>query len=328
MRKLVTIRKIGGLFPIENADVIERAQIDGWNVVVKKGEFTTDDLCVYGEIDSVFPADDARFSFLEGKRLRTKKMRGVISQGIAFPVSMFGEVFFNVGDDVTELLNVKLYEPPLPKNSDIVGGFPWFIPKTDAERVQNLIEELAVHKGETAFVTEKLDGSSITIFCRQIENEQMQTGVCSRNFELRRDGESNFVSTVKRLQVMEKLQAFCETENRMLALQGELIGASVQGNKYKLPETTIRFFNVFDIANQQNVAPSEFVNIIKKLELETVPIINDEYVLHDSVETYLTEAEARSVLNPNTEREGLIYRTNDKSFMFKAISNKFLLKYE
>lgn len=86
MRKLVTIRRISEIRPIPDADLIERAKIDGWNVVVKKGEFCVGDLCVYGESDSVFPSDDERFAFLEGKRLKTKKMRGVVSQGIAFPV--------------------------------------------------------------------------------------------------------------------------------------------------------------------------------------------------------------------------------------------------
>lgn len=171
MRKLVTIRKIANIFPITDADLIERAQIDGWNVVVKKGEFEPNDLCVYAEIDSVFPATDERFAFLEGRRLKTKKMRGVVSQGIAFPVSILGAANFAVGDDVTDLLGVVKYEPPAPKDVSIKGEFPWFVIKTDAERVQNLVEELQIHQNRAAYVTEKLDGSSITIFCWEVENE-------------------------------------------------------------------------------------------------------------------------------------------------------------
>jgi hypothetical protein len=47
MRKLATIRRIAELLPIEGADLIERAVVDGWNVVVKRNEFQVDDLVCY-----------------------------------------------------------------------------------------------------------------------------------------------------------------------------------------------------------------------------------------------------------------------------------------
>lgn len=327
MRKLVTIRKISEINPIPDADAIERAKVDGWNVVVKKGEFQTGDLCVYGEIDSVFPADDERFAFLEGKRLKTKKMRGVVSQGIAFPISILNGASFAEGDDVTEILGVTKYEPPLSKSMEVKGEFPWFIPKTDAERVQNLSVELAEHSGKIALATEKLDGSSITIFVRLGENG-WENGICSRNFELKHDADNAFVLTVKKLSIIEKLQDFCVLNNRQLALQGELIGAGIQGNKYKLAETDIRFFNIFDIAGQCFLSSAEIVEIIESLGLQFVPILEKNYVLHSEIEKYLIEAEGKSFLNSNTEREGIVFRINDGSFLFKAVSNRFLLKNE
>lgn len=327
MRKLVTIRRIGEIHPIPDADLIERARIDGWNVVVKKGEFQAGDLCVYGEIDSVFPVDDERFAFLEGKRLRTKKMRGVVSQGIAFPVSILNEVSFKEGDEVTEILRVVKYEPPPPKGMDAKGEFPWFVQKTDAERVQNLLVELAENLGKTAYVAEKLDGSSITVFCR-FEEGVWQTGLCSRNQELKIEGENHFTKTVKRLNVVERLEEFCKSTNRQIALQGELIGLGIQGNRYNLPETDIRFFNVFDIENYKKTSLDEFVETIERIGLQTVPILQNSYVLHDDIERFLSEAEGKSALNPKAEREGIILRTLDGTFDFKAISNRFLLKSE
>lgn len=325
MRKLVTIRRIGEIHPIPDADLIERAKIDGWNVVVKKGEFRAGDLCVYGEIDSVFPADDERFAFLEGKRLRTKKMRGVVSQGIAFPLSILGDLAVKEGDEVTEFLGVTKFEPPPPKSVEAKGEFPWFIPKTDAERVQNLAIELAEQLGKTAFATEKLDGSSLTVFARQSESG-WDSGVCSRNLELKVEVENVFTSTVKRFSLLEKLQEFCLAQNRQIALQGELIGAGVQGNKYKLPQTEIRFFNIFDIVEQKYLPLQEFRQIIQDLNLETVPILDETVLIHDIIENYLETAEGKSQLNEKTEREGIVFRTHDGIFSFKAISNRFLLK--
>lgn len=68
-RKLVTIRRISELNPIPKADAIECAKVDGWNVVVRKGEFEVGDPCVFFEIDSVLP-DVEPFKFLTEKMVK------------------------------------------------------------------------------------------------------------------------------------------------------------------------------------------------------------------------------------------------------------------
>ena len=99
-RALVTARTIDGLIPIDGADVIELAQVEGWQVVVKKGEFAVGDPCVYFEIDSFLPDGNPAWQFLvdkssrnfngvKGHRLRTIKLRGSISQGFVTPTSAF-----------------------------------------------------------------------------------------------------------------------------------------------------------------------------------------------------------------------------------------------
>ena len=47
MRKLATIRYIHEIVPIEGADNIEIAVVDGWNCVVKKGSFSPREIIVY-----------------------------------------------------------------------------------------------------------------------------------------------------------------------------------------------------------------------------------------------------------------------------------------
>ncbi len=116
-RKLASIQKIVDLRPIEGADFIEQATVLGWNVIVKKGDFALWDLCVFFEIDSLLPADNPEFSFMEKHRfkVRTMKMKGVVSQGLALSMEilpkMSSESYFE-GDDVTALLNISKYEPP------------------------------------------------------------------------------------------------------------------------------------------------------------------------------------------------------------------------
>jgi RNA ligase (TIGR02306 family) len=92
MRKLASIRRIADIQPIEGADAIVVATIDGWKVVVKKSEFKVGDLAVYFEIDSWVPHDLAPFlskgnepreyGGVKGERLRTIKLRGTTSQGL------------------------------------------------------------------------------------------------------------------------------------------------------------------------------------------------------------------------------------------------------
>lgn len=125
-RKLVTVRKINAIEPIPNADAIEVATIDGWNVVIKKGEFQVGDYCVFFEIDSFLPANDPRFSFLvkngtkidengvERIRLRSVKLRKQLSQGLVLPVSAFFEVFY--------LLNPNVFYLVSPSPSDVLSN--------------------------------------------------------------------------------------------------------------------------------------------------------------------------------------------------------------
>ncbi len=96
-RKLVTVRVIDALDPIPGKDLIEVATIEGWRVVVKKGEFAVGDQCAYFEIDSFLPDGNPAWQFLvdkssrtfegaKGHKLRTIKLGGVVSQGLALPL--------------------------------------------------------------------------------------------------------------------------------------------------------------------------------------------------------------------------------------------------
>ena len=118
MRKLAHIEKIEWLRPIEGADRIELAGVLGWQCIVKKDEFKIGDLAVYVEIDSIMPSDNPDFAFLEPKhyKIKTMKMRGVISQGIIFPLSILHDnKTYSIGDDVTEVLKIKQIEDDVPK---------------------------------------------------------------------------------------------------------------------------------------------------------------------------------------------------------------------
>lgn len=153
MRKLASIRKVNKIEPIKDADRIELAHIDGWQVIINKGSVKENDLAVYFEVDSLLPCKEP-FLFLEprgrkqnddgseGYRLRTMKMKGVLSQGLLLPINSFPNSLdddddYEIGEDVTDQLGVKLYEPPIPANlrGEVKGNFPYFLVKSDQERI-------------------------------------------------------------------------------------------------------------------------------------------------------------------------------------------------
>ena len=118
-RALAHIEEIASLSPIEGADRIEVAQVLGWKVVVKKGEFQVGDKVVYIEIDSKVPASNPYFAFLQDRKYKVKtiKLRGQISQGLIVPIDVLPYGVYKIGDNVTEILGItKIEDRFRPRN--------------------------------------------------------------------------------------------------------------------------------------------------------------------------------------------------------------------
>lgn len=340
MRKLATIRRIEALDPIPNADAIELATVDGWKVVAQKGLYRVGDPVLYLEIDSWVPTELAPFlskgkeprvfEGIQGERLRTIKLRGQLSQGLLIPleIKMSGNCLpitrrcVQVGEDVSEELNVVKWEKPI--NAQLAGvckgNFPSLIPKTDQERVQNLNKEIgaAFEKGLLFELTEKLEGSSMTVY--QIKGE---FGVCSRNMDLKETEGNAFWIAARKDGIQEKMAAVDEFWD--FAIQGELIGPGIQGNIYKLKDVEFRVFDVYNIQSGEYLKPEPRRALIERMGLKHVPVITVGKDLGTgTIDELLGWAEGHSVLG-ETEREGIVFKQEDGGMTFKAISNKYLL---
>jgi RNA ligase (TIGR02306 family) len=377
-RKLASIRRIADIQPIEGADAIVVATVDGWKVVVKKDEFKVGDLAVYLEIDSWVPHELAPFlskgqepreyNGVKGERLRTIKLRGQVSQGLLLSPNVFGEVainFFNdsnrwaiglvengdysefifEGEDVTQRFNVQKWEAPIPAQlqGQAAGMFPTsLIPKTDQERIQNCFGEIQKRakrfatekvwnaetqtleerpvvvpedfKEPTYEVTMKLDGSSCTIF-----RWEGELRVCSRNLELKINEENKdntFVAMA--LKIGERIP-------NGVAVQGEIMGPGIQGNREGFSEHKFFVFDVFDIDRHTYINSLDRRVACNSWGFDHVPILGTDWKAPNSVEEGLALAEGPSI--NHKIREGLVWKCNeDPSFSFKTISNQFLLK--
>jgi RNA ligase (TIGR02306 family) len=194
------MRTVREILPIEGADRIELAKVDGWQMVVGKGDFKVGDRGVMFEIDSLIPGDDERFKFLSRGQVRTHyriksmKLRGTLSQGLLMPTSILTDdeaeqLMLSPEQDMAALLGVQKYEPTMPMGGKQKGTFPThLVPKTDQERIQNVPEVLEGRNNREFEITEKLDGTSCTFFaCIEegpVLGDSIRTGVCSRNWEM------------------------------------------------------------------------------------------------------------------------------------------------
>ena len=350
-RKMATIRRIDTIGPIEGADAIEVATVGGWKVVVKKGDFAPGDLAVYCEIDSFIPTAIAPFltkpdqypkvfEGVEGERLRTVRLRKTLSQGLLLPLTnipgkpqvatwmtenLGADLSELVGMDVSEYLGIKKYEAPIPASlhGEVKGMFPGYIPKTDQERIQNLKAELAEWQrlGYTFERTEKLDGTSMTAF--------MVDGVfniCSRNLMLKPNADNSMFKAAAK----QNLEAKLVQSGRNLALQGELIGNGIQGNKYKFTDQGFYVFDIYDIDAKRYLSPAERKAFVAEWNIAHVPVFQAAVSLDGlTIDMLLKHAEGKSVMGDieGPEQEGLVYKCNENpEVSFKCISNKFLLK--
>ena len=337
MRKLASIRRIAEIKPIEGADSIEAVRVDGWWVVSKKGEFKVDDLCVYFEIDSFLPIRP-EFEFLrkscfrstknlgDGFRLRTIKLRKQVSQGLALPCHIFPwfmHVNHKEGDDVTEFLGVQKWEVPLSPQlaGKAKGNFPSFIRKTDQQRIQNCYGDLVNTHREMLFeATLKLDGSSMTVYL----NDGV-FGVCSRNLDLQETEDNTFWKVARKNKFEEMLHAY----GKNVAIQGELMGPGIQGNRENLPDHQFFLFDVWDIDNQCYYTPMEAVDFAAdcdelEYKITQVPLLGVLHIMNYSLEEILAMTDIKSLNHPIAE--GIVYRAMDGSTSFKVINNKFLLE--
>lgn len=342
MRKLVTIRTVSEVRPIPAADALEVAYFGGWPSVMKKNQVKPGDKCVFFEIDSFIPLGDERFAFLESKatrymdatgvRLRTIRLRGQISQGLAFPVSDFPELKDAQEDvDLSDFFGVIKWEPPVVESAEgVIGDMPSFLRKTDQERVQNLVKEIQDNQGQEFEVTVKLDGMSMTVYhlnplSQFNESTQAKTGVCGRNKEFEQTADNMLWNTAIQGDVIKALTL----TGKNIALQGELMGPKIQGNHENLSKKEFYVFDVFDIDQQKYFSPDErqaFFDHLTDLgvRLNQVPCLG-KMVLDKSVEEILAMADGPS-LN-NEKREGIVFKRMDGKFSFKAISNWYLEKF-
>ena len=356
MRQLATIRTVASTRPIQGADRIEVAQVDGWECVVKKGEFEVGQHIVYVEVDSVMP-ERPEFEFLRDRkfRVRTIKLRGQVSQGLVLPLDILPAGNYKLGDDVTELLGVTKYDPEAQQEALLLakqpktpanpiakflmrfkwyrrlfmkpkrkGGFPDWIVKTDETRIQNLttLFDIESKKGTQFSVTEKVDGQSATYFLQKVSRRKYEFGVCSRNIRLGTPDNSSYWTIARKYDIENVLKKLIG-EYQTIVLQGEICGDGIQGNKYHISEYDLFAFNL--IYPDHKCTTAEIKEILAPFGIKSVPIVEEGKVLPETIAELVEYSKGKSVVRKEQKREGVVMRNVQNNISFKVINPDFLL---
>lgn len=300
----------------------------------------------------------------EGFRIRSIKLRGELSQGLVIPIPeqlrkglIFGD--FKSHEDFSDYFGVVKYDPPVSIGQNLSigrkGNFPEFIIKTKEERIQNIPKNILqdiIRSKEKFEITRKYHGSSITVYSKLHTDSsfwglvrskvkaflgfdtepEYKFGVCSHNVELDTSNKDNtFVKTAFDTDLVKAVELYTKYTGQEIAVQGELCGPKIQDNHHGLDDNTIFIFNIFDIKEQRYLLPIERSQIIDQLiftygfkgyraQMEFAYM----ELMSDVVTTIISLGEYR--LSSGKWNEGLVWKSLDRDFSFKAVSNKFLLE--
>ena len=225
------------------------------------------------------------------------------------------------------------------KKKDKKSQWPSWVKKTDEERVQNM-PWILQDKSEW-FATEKIDGTSTT-FTMKGHGRKREFYTCSRNVVFDKPDKNCYYETNVYTEMCEKynmehvldcLMTFFENANHrnveFVTIQGETYGEGIQKRDYGLKGHDFMAFNLivgFKDGEVKRFNPSVMTIILTDYGIPCVPIVNEYFILPDTVDELLAIATDKSAIDGGM-REGLVFRSSDGVRSFKAVSNEFLIKY-
>ena len=213
-------------------------------------------------------------------------------------------------------------------------SWPAWVTKTDEERVQNM--SWILKDKEPWIATEKIDGTSTTFTLKRGKwPHKDEFYVCSRNVVFDKPDKTCFYDTNVYIEMAEKYDIFNKMKDLLynhfadcewITIQGETYGPGIQKRDYHAPEHAFMAFN-FITSKDGRWGTREMNNLLEKnMGIPCVPIVDDNFILPDTVEELINYSTAESVCDHDL-REGIVFRSKDGSKSFKAVSNEFLLKY-
>lgn len=218
------------------------------------------------------------------------------------------------------------------------GRFPG-VTRTDQERAENMTWIL---QDKTPFiVTQKCDGSSGTYILERKGKNKFEFYVCSRNVRMASKEQECFYGShnyywevAEKYDIENKMKAWLNSVpgRDWVCWQGEICAPGIQKNPHNLSETHFYCFHWTDNVNGRRDIRDAIVDW-KSYNMETVPIVCDNYIMPDDFEEFKKSADGYYMEevcegHTNCKREGFVYyKTTEPTFSFKNVSREYLLNH-
>ncbi len=347
---IVEVVRVNTLTKHPNADTLWIAQIKGWNCIVKEGQFKVGDLAIFIPIDAVLPEkmiEEYKLDYLKnGRRVKTVKLRGYISQGLLLPVPP--DKNWVEGQNVAEELGITKWEPPTPTYayySNFKGSKrnpnPNFKKYTDIENINNYPE--IFKPGELVVITEKIHGTNFRVGNVPIEENnwwarikawfggRYEFVVGSRNVQLSSCSLWNKKKVWYSEDVYTKIAKRYKLDQILPKdhiLFGEIYGKGIQDLTYGLEDIDVVFFDL--MVNGKYVDYYDFVSFCSRFNLPTVPLIYIGEYMPSLLTLYTC---GNSLLCPSQMREGAVIKPLKETIdprigrkILKSINPDYLLR--
>lgn len=328
---IIPVAAIEKLTPHTNADSLELAQILGWQLVVRKGEYQIGDKITYFPIDTVLPQDLSDVygvtKYLSKGRIRCAKLRGEPSFGLAVRPE---NDQWQVGQDVTEYyaaLGVKKYEPPVRVTTgDAEPEHPLFMTYTEIENMRNFPDIL--QEDEMVVLTEKIHGTNSRVGV--IEGVLMAG---SKGVRRKRPQDDNFAANLYwyplSLSPVRTMLEDLSAQHRQVVLFGEIYGSKIQSLDYGHKGTMgYRAFDILIDGHYLNW--SNFVALCAQYGIDTVPVVAS---IPFNLDTIKKHSEGNTLLLDNNAhiREGVVVKplqerrdTKTGRVILKYVSDQYI----
>ena len=212
------------------------------------------------------------------------------------------------GDDITDLLNIRKYEPvedasptrgdskkSYPKwvkfclshfltrwigriwqkrHQNSAGGFPSsIITKSDETCVQNMKYVLERFKDSEVYTSVKMGGQSFTVVPDFKGKKLKGAYVCSRNNAYNLEDKSLFWEMMRQYDIVNKYKRVYKDTGKIYVFQGEQVGPGIQDNIYDFTKNYWYVFTVKDYKTGKQLPLEEAIKVSEMFGLRFVPIL-------------------------------------------------------
>jgi RNA ligase (TIGR02306 family) len=351
------------LKPIDGADRIELAVINGWNCIVKRGQYKVNDLVVIATTDAVIPqelSDELNVTeyLRKGQRVRTVRLKGVYSECLIIPVTYVYRKTTKVlvsGMDVMDILGIYKYEPPV-KQIQLSSGkkirytenvnFQIYYKFPNAKNVPKLFSET-----DTVQITRKLHGTNarfgivkknkisvldkIKKFFKLTDKWfEYEFVVGSHNVEKGSDSQGYYDTNVwyqiaDKFQIKRKLFEFVkqfgpDVIGSGFTIYGEIYGPGIQKNyDYKLSEIDFAAFDIVKDGKYLDTYTTQTI-VEEQLGLKHVPVLYEGKWSKEIQDKYTFN---NNISGTKIPHEGIVVKciSGDRHKVAKVINPEYLV---